>query len=302
MNYIVFGAGGFLGKKLAGYLREQGNEVIAVTRKPSAPYHVDITSAVSFQSLNSIKDVSVLINCASIVPDASHPINDVSYLKSLFDTNVIGAVNILNFAAQNNIKKVINCSTLAVVNKPWPVPLREMDMAYPKGVHTGYCVSKLSQELVMNEVAEKEGIELLHLRLSALYGPGMKWQGILPSLIDKALKGVAIQLTNAQKVSFDFLLINDLVEIIRRLSELPEWTERTVNVASGEEVFLNQLAEIIICQTNSLSKIENHNDEQRPSRAVIDISLLNNMLQEKISFTSISDGIRLTLSSLQKTT
>ncbi|MBD0279396.1 MAG: NAD-dependent epimerase/dehydratase family protein, partial [Flavisolibacter sp.] len=71
MKYIVFGAGGFLGKKLAGYLREQGDEVIAVVHKQPASYNVDITAADSFQSLNGITDASIVINCASLLPDAS---------------------------------------------------------------------------------------------------------------------------------------------------------------------------------------------------------------------------------------
>ncbi|MBD0298626.1 MAG: NAD(P)-dependent oxidoreductase [Flavisolibacter sp.] len=298
MKYIVFGAGGFLGKKLAGYLREQGDEVIAVVHKQPASYNVDITAADSFQSLNGITDASIVINCASFLPDASLPVNDVVYLKNLFETNVIGAINILNFAAQKNIKRVINCSTLAVVNKPWPVPLKETDAIYPKGTHIGYCLSKLSQELIMNEVAIRAGVAVLHLRLSALYGPGMKWQGIMPMLIDKALKNETIQLTNAQKVSFDFLFIDDLLHIIRHLSQTTEWKECIINVASGEEVFLRDLAEIIIRQTNSSSSMEFYTNDQVFSRSVVDISLLKSMLKNQFSFTSIKDGIRSTISSL----
>ena len=290
MRYVIFGAGGFLGKELVNYLQSEKQEVIAVQKKDS-PYNVDITNADSFKILKHIKEVDVIINCASVLPSASLG-NNASYLKSLFETNVIGAVNILHFAAAQKIKRVINCSTLVVINKPWPVPLKETDVNYPSGIHAGYAVSKLSQELLMNEISRQLDIELLHLRLSSLYGANMKLSGILPLLIEKISKSEKVSLTDAEKNSFDFLFVNDLVKIIKHLSYSNKWIYKTVNVASAEEIYLKSLADKVIAQINPKFEIIHSVTNHPGSRSVINIDRLKEMLNNNLYITPLSEGIK----------
>lgn len=273
MRYLVFGSAGFVGKNLVDHLQTRGEEVVAVNRR-NGQYNVDISRMETFACLKKI-NADIIINCASVLPGKSIP--GIDYLKALFDANVIGSANIMNYAAQQNMQRVMNCSSLSVVNKPWPVPLKESFEAYPSGIHAGYCASKLSQEIVMNQMASLSGIQLIHLRLSSLYGAGMKWEGILSDLIDKAIRNEKILLYNSEKISFDFLYINDLIKIISSLSALPQWNAKAVNVASGKEVYLNEMAEKIIFYTGSSASIETINNDQLPSRSVIDISLLQQM-------------------------
>ncbi|MEP6465944.1 MAG: NAD-dependent epimerase/dehydratase family protein [Parafilimonas sp.] len=290
MKYIIFGAGGFLGKELVNYLQSENQEVIAVQKKDLL-YSVDITNAESFESLKHIEKVDIIINSVSILPNAALS-NDAFYLKNLFETNTIGAVNILHFAAAQKIKKIINCSTLAIINKPWPVPLKETDVNYPGGVHTGYAVSKLSQELLMNEISKQLSIELLHLRLSALYGVNMKWSGILPVLIEKLSNNEKVFLADAEKNSFDFLFTDDLVKIIKRLSDLEKWSYNTVNTASAEEIFLKKIADEIVAQTTSISEITYSETDSPASRSVINIDRLREMLNNDFYFTPLAEGIK----------
>jgi nucleoside-diphosphate-sugar epimerase len=290
MNYLVFGSNGFLGKRLVRYLQEKQEEVIGVSRTNNAPFNVDIARVDTFECLQQVS-ADVIINCASVLPNAKFAINDTGYLKNVLDTNVLGAINLLNFAASKGIKKVINSSTLSVIDKLWPVPLTEDANTYPGGRHVAYSASKLTQELVMNEVAKSHNIQLIHLRLSALYGANMVWQGILPLLIDKAMKGETITLTNADTTSFDFLHVSDLSKIIYQLSQLEAWEYSVINVAAGQELFLNHLAEMVIQQTSSHSSIENKN-EDTVSRSVVDISRLHKMLHQRFMPLPIEEGIK----------
>ncbi|RDV16142.1 NAD(P)-dependent oxidoreductase [Pontibacter diazotrophicus] len=279
MKYLVTGAGGFLGSTLVKHLQEAGEEVYAARRKPiEGSVTLDITKPEHFDALDIQPDI--IINCASALPDGGKSFSDPDYLRQLFETNVIGSTNLMNWAASRKIPKVINCSTLVVVNKPWPVPLKEEENTYPKGGHVGYSASKLSQELVMSSVAEAKGVDLLHVRISALYGPGMKEGGILTKLLKQAAANEKISLTNGNGVSFDFLHVEDAAKILYHLSRMKAWPRRVLNLASGEEIGLLELAETLCRLTgNTEENIENTDQPGVSSRAKVDTTLLEKYLE-----------------------
>jgi UDP-glucose 4-epimerase len=283
MKYFIIGAGGFLGNSLVNHLQQAGEQVYYSKRSVGTKdldnaFALDITDPSQFGNIGIQPDV--VINCASALPDAAQGYNDPEYLKQLFNTNMIGGANIMNWAVAERIPKVINCSTLVVVGKPWPVPLKEEDKTYPKGGHVGYSASKLSQELVMSSIAEATGVNLLHLRISALYGPGMKEAGILHKLISQAKAKESISLTNGNKVSFDFLHVDDAVKAILFLSEKVKWQDFVINLASGEEITLMELADVI-CQQTACPQgmIRNVDAPDFSSRAKVDITLLEKYLE-----------------------
>lgn len=283
MKYFITGASGFLGSTLVTYLQQGGEEVYyskrSVGDKDSAKaFALDITDPSQFLNIGLQPDV--VINCASALPDAAQAFNNPAYLEQLFRTNVIGGANIMNWAVTEKIPRVINCSTLVVVGKPWPVPLKEDDNTYPKGAHVGYSASKLSQELVMSSIAEAKGVELLHLRISALYGPGMKAGGILHKLIGQAKAKENIRLTNGNRVSFDFLHVDDAVKVIHHLARKEQWQDPIINLASGEEITLLALAKLICLQTGCPEEVITNVDEHDfSSRAKVDITLLKKYLK-----------------------
>lgn len=279
MKYLVTGAGGFLGSTLVKYLQDIGEDVYAAKRKPDGEaIELDITKAEQFDTLDVQPDI--IINCASALPDPLQHFNDPSYLKHLFDTNMIGGANLMNWAVSRKVKRVLNCSTLVVVGKPWPVPLNEAANTYPKGAHVGYSASKLSQELLMSSVAEANEVDLVHLRISALYGPGMKAGGILTRLFKQAAAKENITLMNGNKVSFDFLHVNDAVKILHYISKRNSWSDNIINLASGEEISLLKLAEII-CQMcgNPIEHIHNIDNQDVLSRSNVDITLLKKYIE-----------------------
>lgn len=279
MKYLIFGSGGFLGKKLFQFLTEAGEEVYGAKRTPGPmTFAVDISRPDQLDAIDVLPDI--IINCASALPDGTQTFSNPEYLRTLFETNVIGSTNIMNWAASKGVRKIINCSTLVVVNKPWPVPLSERESTYPKGAHVGYSASKLSQELVMSSIAETFGIELLHVRISALYGPDMKGSGILQKLIKQATAHDTIQLTNGSNVSFDFLHVDDAVKVLFHLSKMRMWPDPIINLASGEEISLLKLTEIICHITGNPSEhIKNIDHTDLSSRAKVDTKLLEKYLE-----------------------
>lgn len=274
MKFVVFGGTGFVGRHLINYLEAHECEVLSVSRSGGAnSLTIDISKEAEFDKINFLPDV--VINCASRVPATGKTSKDPGFLKELFMTNVVGSVNIANWAVKMKISKVINCSTLAVVKKPWPNPLSEEYNALPVGFHVGYSMSKLSQEQIMNECVKGSGTNLVHLRLSAVYGTGMVPEGIIFSILKKMLNNQVVELTDAKKNTLDLIHVEDVCRSIYAVSACEfKFKDEVVNLARGKAVSLYQLAEVLKKLSGSDSEIKDKETGKPSSLSYINVSKL----------------------------
>jgi UDP-glucose 4-epimerase len=288
MNILVFGGNGFLGLEIEKMLKNFNHNFFSVSRNSDFGYKVDISKIDEFATLpNDFFDV--VINCATILPGGD--LLDNNYLTKIYSTNILGTQNICKWVTtQKSIKKIINCSTLAVVNKPWDYNLTEEVVTYPKGDHVLYCSSKLMQELIVDTVATKNNIDFVNIRFSAIYGETMQKSGIVWALHQQAKNNNSINIVNGNKISFDFINVKDAARIIVRSID-SEKSRGVLNAASGIETSLFELALIIKKNISKSVLIEN---EDKPNfttnRSKIDVTKLNKIIDTS-SFVDLNDGI-----------
>lgn len=289
MRVLLFGASGFLGNSLSEVFDQKEIEFHTVSRNNKASsYNLNISDSNQF-SILPLNFFEVIVNCATILPGGSFL--DNKYLDDIYKTNILGSQNICNWIdKQESIKKIVNCSTLAVVNKPWPLKLTEEASTYPTGNHVLYSSSKLLQELLFQTFATSKKISISHIRFSALYGEKMHWSGLICSLIDQAKQNKKIILSNASKVTADFLYIKDAANII--LSVLENNFEGVINAANGKETSILDLAKIIKEQFEETIEIYNQEDNDfDENRSFIDISKLKKIIDTD-SFLKLEVGIK----------
>ncbi|WP_029032988.1 NAD-dependent epimerase/dehydratase family protein [Salinimicrobium terrae] len=291
MKFLIFGGTGFVGRALIQYLKDQGEDVVHVSRSgKNDSIALDITNEKDFLNLDVIPDV--IVNCASVTPKKGRTSKDPEFLRELFSTNVIGAVNICNWAIKKEVPKVINCSTLVVVRKPWPIPLKEEHQNPPTGYHVGYAMSKLGQEQLMNECFEGSSSQLIHLRLSAVYGPGMSAEGIIFDTLKKLERNEDVNLKDSRKNSIDLIHVRDVSRVIYSISKGP-LKDKILNVAKGEELLIWDLVHLLKKLKQSDSKILNSDSNLSASPSAIDISRLEKYLgREFTKFTPYEDGLK----------
>lgn len=288
MKVLLFGSNGFLGKSICKLFKEKQVEFYTVSRNNTANYSIDISDYKRFDILpNDFFDV--IINCATTLPGGNYLDND--YLDKIYKTNILGSQNICKWInTQTKIVKIINCSTLVVVGKPWGSNLKEDAKTYPTGNHVLYCSSKLTQELIFQTLGDFKKIPTTQLRFSTLYGPTMSWNGIICNMIDQAKTSKQINLTNASKVAADFLHITDAAKII--FATLQSDSSGIINAATGKESTLLLLAETITQnlnnQTTTIKNIDN--DNFFIENAVIDVTKLKKII-DITRFISLKEGI-----------
>lgn len=289
MNILVFGGNGFLGLELENELKNTNYNFFSASRNANSGYTVDLSNFEEFTNLPS-NFFDIVINCATILPGGD--ILDNDYLNKIYKTNILGTQNICKWiSSQKSIKKIINCSTLVVVNKPWDYNLTEDAKTYPTGNHVLYCSSKLMQELIIETIGINYNIDYMNIRFSSIYGKNMSKSGVIWSLYQQGINNDLIKITNGNKISFDFINVNDAARILVAAIESQK-NNGILNAASGEEISLLELASIVKKNISESIEIENDDHDDftfNPSK--INVNKLNQIINTD-SFLSMDEGIK----------
>ncbi|MFK7000584.1 NAD(P)-dependent oxidoreductase [Flavobacterium oreochromis] len=238
MKILLFGGCGFLGEAIVDIFKKNGLEIFTASRNVKCNFQIDISNSEDFLKL-PLDYFDVVINAATVLPGGNFL--DSNYLDKLYKANILGTQNLCNWINLNSkVIRILNCSTLVVVDRPWNELIDEKSKTYPLGNHVLYSSSKLLQELLITTFCNSKNLDYVHLRFSSIYGEKMDKSGILYNLFQQALSTKTIKITNGLKNSFDFLHVNDAASSIFNI--LKSNFRGICNFASGEEIALIDLA------------------------------------------------------------
>jgi UDP-glucose 4-epimerase len=284
LRILVTGNRGFVGSNLINRLK---NKFRIVTLDQGKNKKIDILEK---YQLDRIENIDVIIHLAS---KTSIP-NSIINPYDTYITNMVGTLNILEFARQNNIGKIINLSTF-VYGKPQYFPI---DEKHPISPHSPYTKSKRIAEKLCQYYAEDYGIDIVTLRPFYLYGPSMNKTSFIPSVIKQISENGKVTLSN-KNTKRDFLFIDDFVDLIDILLSNFPTGHRIFNVGFGESHSLEEIVELIKKILNIEADIE-YSNSVRPNDIidmVADTSSLRNLYGWK-PVIEIDSGLRLTLSEM----
>jgi|MTBAKMStandDraft_1061839.scaffolds.fasta_scaffold10269_3 nucleoside-diphosphate-sugar epimerase len=236
MKILITGANGFVGSRLFSYLSNYHNySVFGLQRdnKKKADGHyiyVDFSEP-NWQSL--LPDtIDVVIHLAQ----SSHYRSFPEKSNDIFAINILTTFELLEWARVHNVKKFIFSST-GNVYAPQKKILIEEDPCEPSSM---YAASKLCSEHLLKQYTSF--FDVFILRLFSIYGPSQ--QGMLiPSVIDKILKKQTITLANNQGLYLTPLFIDDCINMIQGIINLPRENSLMIANLAGDEIF--SLADII---------------------------------------------------------
>ncbi|MDY5778676.1 MAG: NAD(P)-dependent oxidoreductase [Succinivibrionaceae bacterium] len=171
MNYFLFGGSGFIGTNMTNsiianmdgfndiiYILDLVEPRIDIKDKNNIIYKkVDVRKEIDFQCDVSSDDI--IFNFAAIHRTPGH--EDYEY----FDTNVLGAQNVVNFAEKHNINKIIFTSSIAVYGASEEKKFEET-MLTP---NTPYGISKVIAESIF----EKWQLRNADKRILNIFRPGV---------------------------------------------------------------------------------------------------------------------------------
>lgn len=157
--------------------------------------------------------------------------------------NTVGTENLLDtFKNSLRGKRVLLTSTSAAIDRD-SLPLAPLNEDSPPRPRTGYGRSKLKAEAILQRKSREYGFDYTTLRLTTLYGPGMRG-GLFYVLADWTSRGQFLAKLNwPGRASFVF--VEDAARIVLWFSSAEAGRNQTYFVSSGETYAIGDLAELI---------------------------------------------------------
>jgi UDP-glucuronate decarboxylase len=198
-------------------------------------------------------EVDQIYNLACPASPVHYQYNPVKTIK----TSVMGAINMLGLAKRVKAR-VLQASTSEVYGDPEVHPQKEDYWGHvnPIGLRSCYDEGKRVAETLFFDYKRQNKVDIRVIRIFNTYGPKMHPHDgrVVSNFIVQALQGQDITIYGDGSQTRSFCFVSDLLEGMVRLMEHPTLTG-PVNVGNPNEFTIRQLAEQVIAQTGSKSKI-----------------------------------------------
>jgi len=277
-NVLVTGAGGFIGSHLAERLTREGFKVKAFVHYNSrndwgmlelVPKDVlanievvagDVQDSYSVGKV--VKGCSIVYHLASLIAIPYSYLAPQSYVA----TNVLGAVNVMQSALDANVDKVIHASTSECYGTAKYIPI---DEKHPLQGQSPYSASKIGADMIAESYHRSFGLPVATIRPFNTFGPRQSARAVIPSIIIQALTGSEIKLGSLHPTR-DMNFVNDTVEGFLRIALVPAAVGQVVNIGSGREISVGELADMILRIIGKSVRIIVESERIRPEKSEVE--------------------------------
>jgi NAD dependent epimerase/dehydratase len=280
---VVTGAAGFIGSHLVERLLELGADVTAFVRYNSRndaglleilgekKKDIRIVSG-EIRELETVRKVvagaDVVFHLAALVGipySYVHP-------NEVVEVNTIGTLNVLTAAKDAAVRRVVITSTSEVYGTAVSVPISEK---HPKQPQSPYSASKIAADAIALSFYNAFDLPVAVVRPFNTYGPRQSDRAIIPTLICQALSKQEIEIGNT-KPTRDFTYVTDTVEGFIQVAESDKCVGQEVNLGSGQEVSIGELATKVAALCGRNVQITQSKERFRPSKSEVERLLADN--------------------------
>ena len=220
---------------------------------------------------------------------------------SYIDTNVKGTLNVLQAAKDLKIKRVIVTSTSEVYGTARYVPI---DEKHPLQGQSPYSASKIGADKIAESFYRSFGTPVIIARPFNTYGPRQSARAIIPTIITQLLKGKSEVRLGSLHPTRDLNYVTDICRGFILLSQCEAAIGREVNIGSGQEISIGELAKLIISLIKTDAAIISEDLRKRPENSEVERLICDNSLMQKLTGwkpeVSLKEGILRTVDWFKK--
>jgi dTDP-glucose 4,6-dehydratase len=305
---LVTGAGGFIGSHLTEQLVKLGAKVKAFVRYNSrgdrgllelVPNNIRMEIEFIMGDLRDADAVKRAMEGSNLVYHLGAIIAiPYSYIhpRNVIETNVMGTLNVLNAARSHNLAQVIHTSTSEVYGTARNVPIDEQHTLQGQ---SPYSASKIGADKIAESYYLAFGLPVVTLRPFNTYGPRQSARAVIPTIITQALSQDTVFL-GALHTTRDLNYISDTVEGFIKAAETPDAIGMVINLGSGQEITIGDLATKIIGLIGRDVVIKADKDRMRPERSEVNRLVASSEVAHRLlgweSKVSLDEGLHQTIS------
>ncbi len=263
---LVTGAEGFIGSTLVDLLVERGAHVrVLVHYKPYAERgHL----ARYLGPGSPVETLAGDVRDAGRVMDAVAGCDTVFHLAALIgipysyaspeayvQTNVAGTENVAAACRRHGVRRMVHTSTSEVYGTALTVPIRE---DHPLQPQSPYSASKIGADMLALSYAHSFELPVTVVRPFNTYGPRQSARAVIPTILAQLHSGAQEIRLGSTTPTRDFTYVTDTAEGFLALAECDRAIGHTVNLGTGREIAIGDLAQSLIRASG------------RPARVVVD--------------------------------
>lgn len=312
MKVLVTGADGFIGSHLTETLLDMGYDVRAFVLYNSFGTWGWLDTLPK-EKKDAMEVVMGDVRDANFVRKAMEGIDCVFHLAALIaipysyvapdayvDTNIKGTLNILNAARDLKTKRVLVTSTSEVYGTAQYVPI---DEKHPFQGQSPYSATKIGADRLAESYYRSFGIPLTIVRPFNTYGPRQSSRAVIPTIISQLFAGYDEIKLGSLTPTRDFVFCKDTARGFVELSKCDAAIGREVNIATGHEISVGDLAQKMIDLIRPQAKIVCEEQRLRPTKSEVERLLgSNELLYSLTGFkpqTPIEEGLKITAEWIQ---
>ncbi|MCP5214436.1 MAG: SDR family NAD(P)-dependent oxidoreductase [Pseudomonadales bacterium] len=277
-SILVTGAGGFIGSHLTEKLVREGAKVKAMVHYNSRN-DWGLLELIPKEVRNELEIISGDIQDPFFVDKAVEGCDTVFHLSSLIAipysyvapqtyvaTNVGGAVNVMQAAVRHGVSKVVHTSTSECYGTAQYVPI---DEKHPLQGQSPYSASKIGADMIAESFWRSFELPVAIIRPFNTYGPRQSARAVIPTIISQALSGKVIKLGSLTPTR-DMNFVADTVAGFVQVAKSDRSVGEVINVGSGVEYSIGEIANKIINILQSDSVIESDDQRVRPGKSEVE--------------------------------
>lgn len=304
---LVTGGAGFLGSHLCERLLTERHDVLCVDNYFTgtkqnivhlllSPHFELMRHDVTFPLYVEVDEIYNLACPASPIHYQFDPVQTTK-------TSVHGAINMLGLAKRTGAR-IFQASTSEVYGDPevHPQPESYWGRVNPIGPRSCYDEGKRCAETLFFDYRRQHGMDIKVARIFNTYGPRMLPNDgrVVSNFIVQALKGDPITLYGNGTQTRSFCYVDDLIEGILQLMNMPVDFSGPVNLGNPDEFTMVELAEKVIDLTGSRSELVHKPlPTDDPKQRQPNITLAQEAMGWKPK-TKLEDGLKLTIEYFDK--
>jgi NAD dependent epimerase/dehydratase len=209
----------------------------------------------------AVKNCDIVFHLGALIAIPYSYIHPFDFVQ----TNIIGTVNILNACKEHRVKKTVITSTSEVYGTALYTPIRE---DHPLQGQSPYSASKIGADKMAESYFRAFGLPVAIIRPFNTYGPRQSARAVIPTIISQVLSKKSINLGSLTP-SRDFTFVGDTVKGFIKIAESAKSIGEVINIGSGKEITIGELARKIISLSGRNCKIIADAKRIRPSKSEV---------------------------------